>query len=56
MAEAFADDLHGDVRLQQDRGVGVSKIVETDASSGVLLDELIPHLREPVGMDWTTVG
>ena len=31
VAEAFADDLHRDVRLQQDRGVGVAEIVEADA-------------------------
>ena len=32
VAEAFADDLHGDAGLQQDRGVGVAQVVEADAS------------------------
>ena len=31
MAEAFADDFGVDALLQQDRGVGVAKVVQADA-------------------------
>ena len=34
VAEAFADDLHGDVGLEQDRGVGVAEVVEPDPGAG----------------------
>ena len=30
VAEAFADDLHGDALLEQDRGVGVAEVVKSD--------------------------
>ena len=48
VAEAFADNLQGADRLQQDRGVRVSEAVEADAARAVNGDEVVAHVRDAI--------
>ncbi len=51
VAQAFTDDLHRDVRLQEDRGVVVAEVVEADAPPAALAHQPLPRLREEVRVD-----
>jgi hypothetical protein len=56
MAESTRDDVRRFTRLQPQRGLGVSKVVEADSSKPDLLDDPVELLGYNVGVEWCTVG
>lgn len=55
VTEALAHDLHGNAVLQQDRGVGVTEVVEADLGERVGGHQAFPALAEVVGVDRAAV-
>jgi DNA-binding transcriptional ArsR family regulator len=55
VAEALAD-LHGDVGLEQQGGVGVAQVVEADAGEAVLGDEAVDGPGDLLGVDRLAIG